>query len=217
MDNYETNNTATTAKTITVNTAVNAMIGTSTDVDYFKFSNTSTKKNIKITLTNLPADYDMKLYKSNGTTLIATSQNSGTTSESITYNKASVGTYIIKVYGYSSAYSASSCYTLTANISGSTFKGISQDVAETDTPANILLFPNPANNSLNVTYNSDNSGDVKINIYDLTGRIVNKGKFEAEKGLNTYSMNVSDLSKGIYILILENAGTMLNQKLIIDK
>jgi hypothetical protein len=216
-DNYETNNTAATAKTIAVNTAVNALIGTSTDVDYFKFTNTSTQKNIKITLTNLPADYDVKLYKANGTTLLKTSQNGGTTSESIVYNNAAVATYVIKVYGYSSAYSATSCYTLTANIGSTTFKGMGDEVTEADTPSELLLFPNPAKDKLNITYNSDNYSGVAINIYDVTGRMVSTTKFEATKGLNTYTMSLADLSKGIYVLMLQNEGTRLTQKLIIDK
>ncbi|HOY31402.1 MAG TPA: M43 family zinc metalloprotease [Bacteroidales bacterium] len=215
-DNYEVNNTAATAKAITVNTNINALIGTSTDVDYFKFSSTKALKNIKVTLTNLPADYDLQLYKSNGTTLIATSQNSGTTSESITYNNAKAGTYIIKVYGYNGAYSASSCYTLNATISKSAFKGFEEDV-ETDTPAGMILFPNPANSNLNIAFNSDNNDEVLINVYDLTGRIVSTVKFPSVKGQNTYLMNVSDLSEGVYVITLKNAGTLLNQKLIIDK
>ncbi|MEI6853566.1 MAG: T9SS type A sorting domain-containing protein [Bacteroidota bacterium] len=216
-DIYESNNTASTAKTIGVNTAINAMIGTSTDVDYFKFSNSSTQKNIKITLTNLPADYDVKLYKSNGTTLISTSQNGGTTAESIIYNNAAASTYVIKVYGYSSAYSATSCYTLTASISGTAFKGIGDEVTETDTPASILLYPNPTKDNVNVTYNTDLSGTVAINIYDVTGRLVSSRQLEAVKGLNTYTINTTDLQKGIYILSLDHSGNRLIEKLIIDK
>jgi hypothetical protein len=216
-DIYESNNTVATAKTIGVNTAINAMIGTSTDVDYFKFSNTSTQKKIKITLTNLPADYDVKLYKSNGTTLIATSQNGGTTAESIVYNTGTAGTYVIKVYGYGGAYSATSCYTLTASISSTNFKGNGDEVNEIETPASILLYPNPTRDNVNVSYNTDMSGTIAINIYDVTGRVVSSQQLDAAKGLNTYTLNTTDLQKGIYILSLDNQGSRLIEKLIIDK
>jgi len=215
-DKYESNNIPKNAKAITVNTNINALIGTSSDVDYFKFSNTNTLKNIKITLTNLPADYNVSLYKSNGTTLVATSQNTGTTSESIVYNNAKAGTYVIKVYGYNGAYSATNCYTLNASISNSTFKEI-QDISETEVTDGIQLFPNPANYELNVTFNSDNNETAVINIYDLTGRMVFTKNFQSAQGRNTYTLNTSDLSRGVYILTLENGGKMLNQKLVIEK
>mgnify|MGYP003805799403 CR=1 FL=1 len=156
------------------------------------------------------------MYKSNGTTLVATSQNTGTTSESIVYNNAKAGTYVIKVYGYNGAYSATNCYTLNASISNSTFKEI-QDISETEVTDGIQLFPNPANYELNVTFNSDNNETAVINIYDLTGRMVFTKNFQSAQGRNTYTLNTSDLSKGVYILTLENGGKMLNQKLVIEK
>ncbi len=49
-DNFESNNTASAAKNITIGTSLNAKIGTSTDIDWFKFKNTTSKKNIKVSL-----------------------------------------------------------------------------------------------------------------------------------------------------------------------
>ncbi|MBK8659490.1 MAG: fibronectin type III domain-containing protein [Bacteroidetes bacterium] len=86
-NNYESNNSRNSATAIAVNTNINSMLATSTDNDYFKFSNTSTQKNIYVTLSNLPADYDLRLYNSKGS-LLATSQASGTTGEGIKYNNA---------------------------------------------------------------------------------------------------------------------------------
>ncbi len=216
-DKYETNNTAKTAKSVTVNTAINAMIGTSTDVDYFKFANTKTAKNIKITLTNLPANYDIALYKADGTTLLYTSKNTGTTSETITYNNAPVATYIIKVYGTGGVYSASYCYTLTTAISSSTFKFIDDENTGNIIPDGILIYPNPASNNITVSFNSETTKDVEITIYDLTGRMVTTNNFKAQEGLNTDVINVSNLSKGIYIVALKDDNDLLTKKLIIDK
>ena len=68
-------------------------------MDWFKFSNSSTAKNIRVTLSNLPADYDLRLYNSAGT-LLSTSANGGNAVEQIKYNNAPVGTYYIRVYGW---------------------------------------------------------------------------------------------------------------------
>jgi hypothetical protein len=215
-DIYESNNTLATAKLIAVNTNISALIGTSTDVDYFKFTNTSSMKNLKVTLSGLPLDYDMKLYNSSGT-LLATSQNAGTTSEAIKYNSAPIGTYYVKVYGYSSVYSATSCYNLIANISSSTYKGIDGEITESDTPAILSMYPNPANNKVSVVYNSEKDASVAIRIIDVTGRVVFSGNYLAPKGLNTYDVDVNNFENGLYIVAVENSGDFLIEKLLIQK
>ena len=119
VDIYEANNTSATAKSIAINTTISANIGTSIDVDWFTFSNTSTQKNIKITLNNLPADYDVILYRNN--VEVGYSENEGTDAEQIVLNNAPVGTYRIKVVGYNDAFNASNCYALKAQIANTQF------------------------------------------------------------------------------------------------
>ena len=110
INNYEANETLAAAASIATNTAVSAGIGTSTDVDWYKFTLTGTS-NLTITLTNLPADYDLIFYNSAGTE-ISRSENGSTTSETITSANAAAGTYYVKVLGYNGAFSTSTCYSL---------------------------------------------------------------------------------------------------------
>ncbi len=217
-DSYETNNTLATAKTIAVNTNITALIGTSTDIDYFKFTNTSTQKNIKITLTNLPADYDVVLYKSTGTQL-GISQNSNTTAESIVYNTTTVGTYYLKVIGYGSAYNTTQCYTLKAAIGTASFKleGSEElnDFSEEFSP--LTVYPNPASDKLNVQFNSSQDGNINIRIFDINGKMVMSNEFVSQKGMNTYEMELGTLSRGIYVVNLYNGSNFVTKKLIVEK
>ena len=87
-DNYEPNETNGGARTIGTNSAKTARIATATDIDWFKFANSSAQRYIKVTLTNLPANYDMQLWRSSGQ--LATSANTGTTNEQIIYNSNTV-------------------------------------------------------------------------------------------------------------------------------
>lgn len=112
-DPYEPNNTRSQAYTISKGTTYNAYIGSSTDVDYYKFTQGTTGY-ITINLTNLPYDYDLYLYNSSGT-LVARSENANTTSEYIRYNASRTGTYYVKVVGYNGAYSTSTAYSLKVN------------------------------------------------------------------------------------------------------
>ena len=119
-DNYEPNNSSNKAKLIPANTNITAQIGAVNDADWFKFSNSLTAKNIHISLTNLPKDYDVYLYKNN--ILVGYSENPDNESEEIIYNSNRVATYKIKVVGWDGAFSASQCYTLRADISNSPFR-----------------------------------------------------------------------------------------------
>lgn len=110
-DPYEPNDSTSSAYAITSGITYNAYIYSTTDVDYYKLSKT-TSGTITISLTNLPGDYDLYLINSAGT-VVASSENGSTTSESISYS-ASTGTYYVKVVGYNSAYSKTVMYALKA-------------------------------------------------------------------------------------------------------
>lgn len=108
----ESNNTLATASALALNTNLTALIASASDLDYYVFTTTAVQ-NLTITLSNLPADYDMKLYNSAGTQ-VGSSRNAGTTTEVMSYVNAPAGSYKVYVYGYSSAFNATSCYTLNA-------------------------------------------------------------------------------------------------------
>lgn len=200
-DNYESNNYFSAAKTISVNTDITARIGTSTDNDWFKFTNSSSARNIRVTLTNLPFDYDLYLYNSSGR-LLYRSENGSTSSETITYNGAPLGTYYIRVIGYNGAFS-NDCYTLRATRSGSTLRLADDEQTlnsketfiadETLSGFNFNLFPNPTSNLLNIQLSTEESS-VMGHAFDATGRIIWTGYLE--NGTNT--IDVTDLPSGLY-------------------
>ena len=202
-DIYESNNTSTTAKPITNNGSITGLISTTSDIDWFSFTNSSSASKIKITLTNLPFDYDVKFYSPSGS-LITTAQNGGTTSETIIYNTTTVGTYKIKVYPYSSS-SATSCYTLTVLTSGTNFRTMQSGTVEINPVETTLnLYPNPTSNKLNVEYNSLSSENITINVYDLLGRKIYSEMNTANEGPNTYYEDFNNLDNGMYILEISN-------------
>jgi len=220
-DTYETNNTFSSAKSIPVNTNINALISTNTDLDWFKFSNTSTQKNIQVTLTNLPADYDLRLYNSAGT-LLFNSQNGGTTSETIKYNNAPVGTYYIRVHGYNGVFNTSQCYTLRASISSTAFKIENGEPAEDETlPVNqemLSLYPNPSTDGvLNMLLNHTEEGEIMLIITDATGKNVMTGTYQKEGESLKQTLDVSHLSAGVYTLSVYNSNFRMTEKLVIWK
>ncbi|WP_240344021.1 pre-peptidase C-terminal domain-containing protein [Paenibacillus sp. SYP-B3998] len=112
-DPYEPNDSLSTAYgSLASGATYNGYIGTSTDADWFKFT-TAGSGTISVALNNLPANYDLYLYNASSTQL-ASSVNTNTTSEAISYNASVAGTYYIKVVGANGATSTSQAYALQA-------------------------------------------------------------------------------------------------------
>ncbi|MFZ4544861.1 MAG: M43 family zinc metalloprotease [Saprospiraceae bacterium] len=115
-DNFENtgNNTLTTASVVNVNTAINATIASSTDVDWYTFSNSALLPFIQVSLTNLTVNYGLKLYSEAGI-LLATSDNINNSSEIIRYNTGIIGKYYIQVFNVNGSNDNFNCYSLIAN------------------------------------------------------------------------------------------------------
>ncbi len=62
----------------------------------------------------------------------------------------------------------------------------------------IILYPNPAQSIVNLRLISDSLGTVRVNIYDMTGRLVFAQESDKEQSFYDKSMDISRLSKGMY-------------------
>jgi hypothetical protein len=199
-----TNGTISGSATIPFNTNITGLINVAGDIDYYKFSITKAGT-ITITLANLPADYDLSIVNSTGATTLASSLNSSTTNETINYTAAK-GTYYAKVIGYSSAYNATSCYTLKVQLGtaskeeGPVFAGSKQ----------IIMYPNPAQNQIKVSVKDEVSLTATLQIFNPEGKLVQTQKFQN----NGQIIDLSNLSKGFYLIKINNGGKILTDKFI---
>jgi hypothetical protein len=82
---------------------------------------------------------------------------------------------------------------------------------------NLSFYPNPATESAHLTYNLTKSSTVSIKMYDIKGREVTKLLDETQsEGEQSLDVNVSNLSKGIYIVNLNVDGEHSIKKLIVQ-
>lgn len=218
---YESNNTSATATAVTPGTTIYSQIQTATDVDFYKFSNTTTNKNIKVSLANLPADYDMTLYYPNGTT-VATSQNNNTTAETIILNFSgtpTVGSYKVKVYGYGGVFSSTACYSLLAQVGATNFVRLSGELDDNSKPLfeESVISPNPTSGIATLRFNLTEEANVAINVYDQMGRLVNTQNQHIAKDNSEVEMNFSNLSNGIYFVQVVNEGIVTTHKVVVSK
>jgi hypothetical protein len=223
-DIQEANNTRTTAKNIAVNTNYTAQIATASDVDWYKFGNSTSNRNIKVNLTTLPFDYDVRLFRSS--TQVGISENAGTADEQIILNNATVSTnYTVNVYGYNGAFSNTQCYTMRVSLSSTAWRtdGTTDgDVTEFDIPVSLEelgfgMYPNPAINNLTVEVPLTADGDVQVSVVDATGKVSAQQNRFLAKGDNLIEVDLSRLVTGVYYVQVRNGDSVKTRKLVVQK
>ena len=82
----------------------------------------------------------------------------------------------------------------------------------TNSHKEVLVYPNPADQYFKISIDNEDYSYLKIEIFDLTGRLV----YNTEQNANQ-TINTSSLEEGIYILSLRNIKTQdsYSQKIII--
>lgn len=224
-DNETANNTATGAIVLGVNTTKLSQIGSTTDVDYYKFTTTATAPKIRITLSTLPADFDVRLYAATSTgaigTQLAIGQNGSITAEQIIYNTATTGaTYYIQVYGYASSYSTSSCYTLGINTSSTNYMRPAPEKRVLDKEsdfATLSVFPNPTDDISTLNFKALTEGEYTLHIIDLTGKEVLRETTQCTEGDNQIVLKTNTITSGMYIIKIENGDQEETTKLLIKR
>jgi hypothetical protein len=79
----------------------------------------------------------------------------------------------------------------------------------------VNLYPNPNNGLMELNYDLGNSQDAKMNLYDITGKLISSYKLN-NKG--TLQMNEQNLNNGIYFYhILVGEKTIKTDKIVIIK
>jgi hypothetical protein len=209
----EPNNTLATATPISVSVPVTGLISSFTDVDWYKFNNTSTQKKINLTLYNLPAPFKMELVKSSGTVL-ATSTTMDDGSESIVYTKGTAGAYYIRVFGNKGHYNQSECYSLLATIYKSAEADPIEEVADETA---LKLYPNPASTLLNVEFNSLIEGAVTMRLLDMTGRLQWQFETKAVQGDNNFTISHENLPNGLYLFGIAQGDYREMKKVVINR
>ena len=86
------------------------------------------------------------------------------------------------------------------------------------TPMKFEIYPNPMYGTGRVKYVLDQSGNVSINMYDVTGKMVkNIFSGQAAQGLQIVDFDSSDIPAGVYFCRLESDHLTQTQKVIITR
>jgi len=113
------------------------------------------------------------------------------------------------------------------NVCGTTKSNVAQIIVEKAggvtnitelNPFNLQITPNPAQNEIYVTFESEFANRVDISILDLTGRVIYSINSPTVIGLNNIRLDITDkIANGTYFVKVNNGSKSSIHQLIITK
>lgn len=125
-------------------------------------------------------------------------------------NPTSVGNYTITVSHKGTLVSGSQNYSLIVS-------GIQNTLSVEDQPVDngFVIYPNPATNVLNVSFNETNQfEDAVITIYDIQGRTITQRKVNQFDLSQVITLDVSGLNSGMYIVNVNQGSSQFATKFV---
>lgn len=86
-------------------------------------------------------------------------------------------------------------------------------ISESGRISTVSLFPNPANDYINLQFYTQQSKIMQLHISDVTGRVVKSMEYHSVAGENAVNIDLSELQSGIYFLN-DNQSSLQTIKLI---
>ncbi len=83
---------------------------------------------------------------------------------------------------------------------------------EAENPS-LQIFPNPVNGgTLTLSFDSNSEGELSVDLLPLSGKRFFSNRYDIQKGVNLFEINLENLHKGIYFLKIETSGRKVFNK-----
>jgi hypothetical protein len=90
-------------------------------------------------------------------------------------------------------------------------------IQENEDVASVSIYPNPTSDNVNINFVSKEDQDVTINVISVDGSLVFAKKLNTKVGqASRTSVDVSNLSSGIYMVQLMGANSSLTQRIVVQ-
>jgi len=130
----------------------------------------------------------------------------GVTSGSFNPTTAGVGTYSLS-YAYTDSNGCSGSASDTMHVLACV--GINENAISA-----INIYPNPANNNININLSSIKQDKIVITLFDVTGKMVMN---QQVNGGTITALDVTNLSTGIYYITVQTNDNLFKNKISINK
>jgi hypothetical protein len=197
---------------------------TTADADWFNVTTTTTSS-IVVSVTELPANYNLDLYINGAWT--AASSNTGTTSESLTRSAQPAGTYLYRVYSATATdinslldYKISA--TVTPTPAAMTAGGNATDIAieninaakTAQSIANVRVIPNPVSDIAQIYFDLATAQNVSVAVTDNLGRNIFMDTKTYEAGIQNLELLTADWTKGVYYVTVKGVNELKSVKIM---
>jgi len=88
--------------------------------------------------------------------------------------------------------------------------------AETSTSYDFNVYPNPAEGLVTIAFNSDKVNSYSLKLVDIMGRVIKSEVDNSVSGENIHIMNLEGISKGVYMMLLQQGDTIYKSKLLVE-
>lgn len=79
----------------------------------------------------------------------------------------------------------------------------------------VSLYPNPADDMVNMSFDLLNKGKVVFEITDITGKVIQTHQIEGAEGGNLVMINTDEFSQGAYVIRLNAGGKLQNLRFMV--
>jgi hypothetical protein len=76
--------------------------------------------------------------------------------------------------------------------------------------------PNPFSSVSKIEFTSQNPADVEFKVFNMLGSVVYSKTIRADKGLNSYDLDASSFSPGIYVYSMKNGDKTITKRMIVS-
>ena len=93
---------------------------------------------------------------------------------------------------------------------------ISVSIEELMGISELTIFPVPASEYINISFNNNNNNAIEIEMIDELGRLISSST-NSNGGFNTTEINLNNVLNGLYIIRLTSDGKSVSRKVIVNK
>lgn len=84
-----------------------------------------------------------------------------------------------------------------------------------DSFQDFAIFPNPAEDEFNITFDQLSSNDLSIFITELNGKVIFDRRIQSQTGTNVVVIDSKDFASGMYLITLTDGATKLTKRMVV--
>ena len=88
------------------------------------------------------------------------------------------------------------------------------NISSNSSDSNLRIYPNPIIDNMTITFSVSGLLQARINIFDIFGKSVHSEMVQANDGTNSYLCNISQLEKGVYLIVISNGSKRSTVKIV---